>query len=118
MTNTFSSLPTKIAQPLFAGRIPRMEIGTTSLFIRTVYVSDPKKQVLPNSPIQFSFCGGLQQSPHVSLRHSLDHIVNDDPSHTTKVDGALTQETRCAGHRHGEDPMARVPWQTRSRQLR
>jgi hypothetical protein len=31
-----SSLPTKIAQPLFAGRIPRMEIGTTSLFIGAV----------------------------------------------------------------------------------
>src|SRR5437867_2624352 len=46
MTKTFSSLPTKMAQPLLAGRIPRISTGTTSFFIPTVYCPLAKKQVL------------------------------------------------------------------------
>src|SRR6185369_1615953 len=44
MTKTFFSLPTKIAQPLFAGRIPRISTGTTSLFIPSVYGGAHKRQ--------------------------------------------------------------------------
>src|SRR5687767_11383867 len=45
ITKTFSSLPTKMAQPLLAGRIPRISTGTTSFFIPTVYGRAAKKQV-------------------------------------------------------------------------
>jgi hypothetical protein len=44
MTKTFFSLPTKIAQPLFAGRIPRISTGTTSLFMASVYGEANKRQ--------------------------------------------------------------------------
>src|SRR5215469_5961716 len=46
MTKTFSSLPTNSAQPLLAGKMPRIWTGTTSFFILTVYCANPKKQVL------------------------------------------------------------------------
>src|SRR5262245_59796028 len=45
MTKTFSSLPTKMAQPLFAGRIPRISTGTTSFFMRSLYGGWAKRQV-------------------------------------------------------------------------
>src|SRR6266508_459472 len=44
MTKTFFSLPTKMAQPLFAGKIPRISTGTTSLFIPSVYGGADKRQ--------------------------------------------------------------------------
>src|SRR5215469_6305229 len=45
ITKTFSSLPTKRAQPLFAGRIPRICTGTTSFFMSKVYRKNKKTQV-------------------------------------------------------------------------
>src|SRR4051812_23258704 len=39
MTKTFSSFPMRMAQPLLAGRIPRISTGTTSFFINSVYCS-------------------------------------------------------------------------------
>src|SRR3954452_15793659 len=39
ITKTFSSFPMKMAQPLLAGRIPRISTGTTSFFISSVYCS-------------------------------------------------------------------------------
>jgi hypothetical protein len=44
MTKTFLSFPTKIAQPLFAGNIPRISTGTTSFFMASVYDRALKKQ--------------------------------------------------------------------------
>ena len=49
MTNTFSSFPRKIAQPLLAGRIPRTFTGTTSFFMAPPYGAPPKRQA-PRSP--------------------------------------------------------------------
>src|SRR5437868_684573 len=50
MTNTFSSFPTKSAQPLLAGRIPRICTGTTSFFIPSLYDLNLKKQVCEKGP--------------------------------------------------------------------
>jgi hypothetical protein len=44
MTKTFLSLPTNSAQPLLAGRIPRICTGTTSFFMRSIYVETAEKQ--------------------------------------------------------------------------
>src|SRR5439155_3126039 len=48
MTKTFSSLPTKIAQPLLAGRIPRISTGTTSFFI-PVSLGEEREKTSPVS---------------------------------------------------------------------
>src|ERR1043166_3081305 len=43
MTKTFSSLPTNRAQPLFAGRIPRIWTGNTSFFMQALYLRMERK---------------------------------------------------------------------------